>query len=288
MNLVTIIIPAYNAASYIDQTIESVKRQTHTNWELLVIDDGSTDATSGTVGKFLGDGRIKYFHQKNSGVSAARNLGIEKAKGDFISFLDADDVWVETNLEIKLEALKDSSLDFVFASMMVFEGELQNGKMGPPGTDIDMLTKLLLWEGEVIPCPSGNLLIRKKCFYGGLRFDTALSTAADQDFTIYLCRDFIGKYIERPLVYYRVVPGSMSKNIKVMEKDHLYVLQKAVELHLMDDFIFRLRCFSNLFMILAGSYWKDAGNKVKGSVFLFHSIIWFPPNGIKLIRKYFS
>lgn len=285
MNLISIIIPVYNGEKYIEQTIHSVITQSYSNWELIIIDDGSNDSTAELINPFLKDERIKYFFIENGGVSVARNKGIEISVGDFIAFLDADDVWVKENLEVKLKYLLEEKIDFVFANMFICDEKLNVLKTGELGTDKNMVKNILLWEKEVIPCPSGNLLIRKKCFANGLKFDTNLSTAADQDFSIYLALNYLGKYINQPLIYYRTHLNNMSKNIRLMEKDHLLVYQKAIKNQLMDNFIFRINCYSNLFLILGKSFWKDANNKQKGSYYLSCAIIWFPPNAIKLIRK---
>ena len=103
--LVSVIIPAYNASRYIVSTIQSVLNQSYRYLELIIIDDGSKDNTAELVKTFT-DERIQYFYQLNQGVSVARNTGISKAKGDFIAFLDADDIWRSENLEVKLNYLK--------------------------------------------------------------------------------------------------------------------------------------------------------------------------------------
>lgn len=104
--LFSIIIPLYNKEKYIKDTINCVLQQTIANFELLIIDDGSTDNSVEIVKKFL-DGRIKIIHQKNSGVSAARNNGIRQAKGKYITFLDADDEWTNNFLETCLKLFHD-------------------------------------------------------------------------------------------------------------------------------------------------------------------------------------
>lgn len=101
-NLVSIIMPAFNNAGYICESIDSVLAQTYTDWELWVVDDGSTDNTADVVKKFK-DRRIHYVKQaKNKGVAAARNLGIEKSQGRFLAFLDSDDIWLPEKLEKQL------------------------------------------------------------------------------------------------------------------------------------------------------------------------------------------
>lgn len=98
--LFSIIIPSYNRAHFIGTAIKSVQNQTYTNWEVIVIDDGSTDSTKEIVKQFIKtDDRIKYFYQENNGRSSARNIGIEKSRGDYICFLDDDDYYMENFLE---------------------------------------------------------------------------------------------------------------------------------------------------------------------------------------------
>lgn len=105
-DLVSAIIPTYNCAKYVISAIESALAQTHKNLEIIVIDDGSTDNTSESLKKYIESGAIRYFYQKNSGVSAARNVGIQQSRGDFIAFLDSDDVWLKYKLHVQLEIFK--------------------------------------------------------------------------------------------------------------------------------------------------------------------------------------
>lgn len=100
--LISILMPAYNAAKYIEDAIKSVITQGYKNWELIIIDDGSTDESAALVSS-ISDQRIKYFYQKNQGVSAARNKALEIMQGDFFSFLDADDCFPENALANQVE-----------------------------------------------------------------------------------------------------------------------------------------------------------------------------------------
>lgn len=114
---ISIIMPAYNGAKYIETTIKSIQAQTYVDWELLVISDGSTDETVAIVQKLMeSDTRIKCYEQENAGVSAARNTGLDKATGKYISFLDADDLWEPSILAKLYEAMqKDGGRKFVYA-----------------------------------------------------------------------------------------------------------------------------------------------------------------------------
>src|SRR5271156_960674 len=101
---VSVIIPTYNRADKVGKTIESALAQTFTDLEVIVIDDGSSDDTGRVLSEVFGD-RIRYFAQTNQGASIARNNGIEAARGEWIAFLDSDDLWEKDKLELQLQAL---------------------------------------------------------------------------------------------------------------------------------------------------------------------------------------
>lgn len=111
--LVSIIIPAYNAQKTIEETVQSALEQTHTNLEVIIVDDGSSDDTF-SLCEQIKDSRLKCFTITNSGASAARNFGLDKATGDYIQFLDADDLLLPNKLEIQLAALKESAADLSY------------------------------------------------------------------------------------------------------------------------------------------------------------------------------
>ena len=98
--LVSVIMPSYNTAKYIGETIKSVQAQTYENWELIIVDDCSTDNTDTAVDPFLSDERIRYLkNSRNSGAAVSRNYALREAKGKWIAFLDSDDLWFPDKLE---------------------------------------------------------------------------------------------------------------------------------------------------------------------------------------------
>ena len=114
--LVSVIMPAYNAGKFIKETISSVIAQTYSNWELIIIDDGSTDDTKAIVEKYVTvDKRIKYFCQQNGKQGKARNKGISQSAGSLIAFLDADDLWFPLKLEKQITLLNETNADLVFS-----------------------------------------------------------------------------------------------------------------------------------------------------------------------------
>jgi glycosyltransferase involved in cell wall biosynthesis len=115
-DLVSIITPLYNGVKYIAETIESVVSQTYTNWEMIIIDDGSTDNSVSVVEKYLCDSRIRLLQQKNMGSAAARNNGIRQAQGQYIALLDSDDLWECNFLESQIKFIKERKATLVYSS----------------------------------------------------------------------------------------------------------------------------------------------------------------------------
>lgn len=114
-NLISIVIPVYNAEKFIEETVSSVINQTYTEWELLLVNDGSTDGSGDIIDRLAeSDSRIKVFHIVNGGAAKARNAGTKHAKGRYLAFLDADDLWEKEKLEKQLEFLQKEDAAFVF------------------------------------------------------------------------------------------------------------------------------------------------------------------------------
>ena len=116
--LVSIITPSYNSAKFIAETIQSVQNQTYSNWEMIIVDDGSSDETERVVLSIIQNDRRIQFHKlsQNSGPAVARNIGIEKASGDYMTFIDADDIWFPTFIENNIKTIQETGIPFVFSS----------------------------------------------------------------------------------------------------------------------------------------------------------------------------
>ena len=120
--LISVVIPAYNAGQFLDETLESVLSQTYENWECIIVNDGSTDNTESVAKKWCEkDSRFRYFYKENSGASDTRNFGIKETRGEYIAFLDADDLYLPEYLEFCLKTLIEQDSDLVAPKMMVFE-----------------------------------------------------------------------------------------------------------------------------------------------------------------------
>ena len=116
-DLVSIIMPSYNTANYIEASIESVRHQTYENWELIIVDDCSTDNTDEVVRPFLTDGRIRYLkNEQNSGAAISRNRALREAKGKWIAFLDSDDLWLPEKLEKQVSFMEENGCHFSYTN----------------------------------------------------------------------------------------------------------------------------------------------------------------------------
>ncbi len=286
MKLVSVIIPAYNAEKYISDAITSVLSQTYSNFELIIINDGSTDKTDQLIRSFLPNAKINYILQKNSGVSNSRNTGMQNAKGDYFSFLDADDYFEPDNLLYKVNALEQhSNCFFCYSDVSMCNENFNIISFAKSYGGENLLERMLLWDGTVIPSLPSNIVIKKQCYTNGLLFDNELSTAADQMFAFLIAHRYNGFCINQSLVKYRVLSNSMSRNILLMENDHILVYNKAKTFGLFKSFWFQKKCFANLYLILAGSWWVNGKNKWKGFFYILKALIVFPPIIIKLIKK---
>lgn len=150
--IVSVIMPAYNCAAYIGQAVQSVQKQ-QVDWELIIIDDASTDATAETMQQYLEDERIQYYrNERNMGVSYSRNLGVSKAAGKYVAFLDADDWWEEDKLEkqIALMEEKDAVLCYTGRELCAENGNSIGKKIRVP---LKVDYKKLLYT-NCIPCSS--------------------------------------------------------------------------------------------------------------------------------------
>lgn len=288
--LVSVIIPAFNSANYIVDTINSVLQQSMQDFEIIVVDDGSTDQLKEVLAPFIADKQIVYIAQVNRGVSAARNHGYKKSRGQYIAFLDADDVWLTDNLEVRLNKFKSGDFGLVHADAFVIDGHSSKLPQILSGKEGNLLDDMLAWDGTQVPGPSSILVKREVLDVIGL-FDEELSTSADQDFFIRVAvRYKIGR-VDKPTWMYRIHGNNMHKNIARMEHDVLRVFEKASDANLFHSTSFKRKCFSRMYLILAASWAGDGRNFKRGFYFFVKAVVQRP--GIivnvteRIIKKWF-
>ncbi len=191
--LVSVIIPAYNSARFIDDTLQSVYRQTYKNWEIILIDDGSTDDTKAALASHMG--RIRYYFQQNRGTAAARNLGLQKARGELVAFLDDDDLWLPEKLNLQVRALHtwpDCGLVFTDGKTFTESGIRRDsvisrrlaGWMNQYGTPDPMVVKgwlarALFLTNEI--ASASSVMLPKHCLESVGGFDERIRITDDYD-----------------------------------------------------------------------------------------------------------
>ena len=186
--MISVIVPVYNTEKYLDRCIQSILAQTYTDFELLLIDDGSTDLSGEICDKYAEqDSRVKVFHKENGGVSSARNLGLDKANGDWVTFVDADD-WVPT---LYLNNLSDNtnSADFVVSIVgendnISYQGSIiKKLEANLIGDYIEAATNFLTWSSPWAKIYKRTILEEKN-----IRFDERLFSGEDLVFVLeYMC-----------------------------------------------------------------------------------------------------
>jgi glycosyltransferase involved in cell wall biosynthesis len=228
--LVSCLIPAYNGAAFLGEALISVQQQTCQDFEIIVVDDGSTDHTFELAREFAAaDPRIKAFRQANGGTQAARNTALQHARGEWIALLDQDDVWLPDKLASQLDLLKERPRpNLLFSNYFVWDGK---SDLGTRHTQ-----RRKFYEGDV----SEHLV--RSCLFGAssvmvLRdmvnsvggFDPAFHLAGDWDMWLRLAeRGVWARGVWQPQMRYRLWAGNESKKIIPMAQETLAVLEKAL------------------------------------------------------------
>ena len=218
--LISIIIPTFNAADFLPKAIESVMHQTYTNFEIIVIDDGSTDNTRLIMQK---NTVVKYFYQENKGFSSARNAGTQKSKGDYLVFLDADD-WLEKNgLEQNFSVIKNKP-DIAFVSGNYYLLRAQSNQLETiTATVIDNhFTRLL--QSNYIGMHAAVMF--QRWVFQKIRYDETLRACEDYDLYLTITRRYPVIHHQKFIATYYFHPSGLSHNYKLMMDSITTVIKK--------------------------------------------------------------
>ena len=232
-HMVSVIIPTYNRAASVGASIQSVLDQTWQEFEIIIVDDGSTDNTRQVVGNYTDD-RIRYIcMEKNSGASGARNEGIRQAKSDYIAFLDSDDEWLPEKLEKQMQVMLQSSesVGLVYCRMSglmedntpLICPELSLKKEQLEG---NILGKLL--ESNEIGTPA--MLVRRKCLEQTGGFDEKLRCLEDWELVLRIAEIWEIGFADDILVEVHFSDGGVSTNLKGYVETRCYMVAKYWEL----------------------------------------------------------
>ena len=226
MTKVSVIIPTFNRENYITEAIGSVFSQTYRNFEIIVIDDGSTDNTKQVLNKY--NGQIKYFYKENGGKASARNFGITKSNGAYIAFLDSDDIWNHTILEEEIKFLKTNFYDMVYSSMVMKnqKGDIIGRKPSKP--QIGTFCWMLKNYGHI---PVSTVLIRKQCLIKVGYFDVNLRVMEDFDWCLRVAQNCRIGFLNKDLAIYRIHKNNVSHKEHLFHHAKIYIASKYMRNH---------------------------------------------------------
>lgn len=232
--LVSIMMPAYNAQKYIAQSIDTIIAQSYTHWELIIVNDGSTDETVNIVTPYTSDARIKLVHQKNEGEASARNTALNHMQGEFVAFLDADDLYMPNALADRVDFLTNHSKYGVVVSdghFLTDAGEIvgQLSEIRPIAGYNGNILEILVLSPSIVGPPIGMVMRRALVEQLGLRFDPAVGYGTDWDFWTELARHTEFGYIDALTHYYRIHQTNMTRSTgrQKIIKDWLYGRMKV-------------------------------------------------------------
>lgn len=229
MPKVSVIIPTYNRADYVRESIESVLAQTYTDYEIIIVDDGSMDDTREVLKPWIDDGTIRYVYQENQGESAARNNGIRMAQGRYISFLDSDDLFLPTKFE-KQVAYLDSHPEEAFVQSWYAKFDDAGNDLGYRDTsDISgkVYPGILLDWSVLLAVPS--VVVRAKILKDVGGFDEAIYWGPDLDLWRRITQKYPIGVIPEVLCKIRVHPGNISGDKVSAAASFAVYLQKAFD-----------------------------------------------------------
>ncbi len=250
MPKVTVIIPAYNAMKYLPKTVESVLNQTLTDFEVLIINDGSSDGIVEWASQIT-DLRVRLISQENQGTAVARNTGIVESQGEYIAFLDADDIWEPTKLEKQAQCLDNNPLVGLVDAWTAFIDE--NGKL--TGLVMKHETEGDVYKEVVETCDSSvccgsSPMIRRSCFDTLGLFDRE-SYIEDVDMWIRIATRYHYGVVKEPLVKYRMHPNNKSKDCESMLRGFRQLIEKIYSSLPTEILYLRPRSYGRLYIFLA-------------------------------------
>ena len=281
---VSILIPAYNALAYLPETLESVLQQTFTDFEVLIINDGSSDGIVQWASQ-IADSRIKLISQVNQGVSVARNTGIEQARGEYVAFLDADDLWEPTKLEKQVRCFENEpavGLVYTWAALIDSLGK-------PTGRIFASNVEGNVWKQIVVDDMISNgssPMIRRSCFETVGVFDPNTSNSADRDMWTRIAARYPFKVIKEPLTLYRIHSNSMSRKRQEAIQDLRRVIEKNFQSAPLDLLYLRNYSYGRLYLFQAWNCVDDGNCKeamhFRRQALLHHPELHYSENYIRL------
>ncbi|AFY92664.1 glycosyltransferase family 2 protein [Chamaesiphon minutus] len=274
MSKVSVVIPAYNALTYLPKTLDSVLQQTYTNFEVLIVNDGSTDEIAAWF-TTVKDDRVRLISQANQGLPGARNTGITAAKGAYIAFLDADDLWAPTKLEKQVQCLDAKpEVGLVYAWTLLIDRHGNSTRtVTAAQVEGNVWEKLLL--GDVVGSGSAAM-VRRSCFDRVGLFDPELTSIEDCDMWVRIAADYPFAVIKEVLVYYRQHPTSMSRDYDKMAQNSRLKIEKKFDRVPFELLYLRPRAYGHAFLWLAWKIMSDGGAVDRANYYARQAVLHYP------------
>lgn len=278
MPTISIVMPAYNGERTILETLNSLQQQTFSNFEIILINDGSTDRTLEIVNNFK-DPRLKIFSYENGGLTAARNRGLSHSTGEFIALLDQDDLWTPDKLELQLAALQKNPEAGVAYSWTSFMGA--NKEWFYSGNHVnfegnvfaDLLIDNFLDNGS-------NPLMRRQAIESIGEFDPVVGPCDDWDYWLRLAAQWSFVLVPKEQIFYRQSSTSLTSKSEVIHNASILVLEKAFKFATQEFQHLRNQCFANIYLYTADLYLRH-GRQIqdvnKSAEILWKAIRIYPP-----------
>ncbi len=272
---VSVVITAYNYAQYLSGAIDSVLAQTYQDVEIIVVDDGSTDDTATIISPYLKDSRIQYIWKKNGGQASAKNRGIKEAKGKYIAFLDADDIWFPIKLERQIPLFLNPRVGVAYSKMILIDKEgyeyPYNHSQFYRG---NVLNRIFI---DNFICFSSSI-VRKECFEKVSSFNEDPPMSIDYDLWIRIACYYDFDFADTPLVKYRFGHGHMSDNIDKRYECALKIMNRHLSCQSFKNiiawwvpFYARAHTYGNM-----AYYYRLRGKKIKSFHFYLKSLSFNP------------
>lgn len=261
MPLVSVVIPTYDRAEFVLDAIESVLAQGYTDYEIIIVDDGSSDNTKDILSPLIRKNIIKYYHQSNQGEASARNLGIAISRGEYIAFLDSDDLFEPEKLEVQVKYLLDHpEVGLVHSCFVKFDNDGRDlGYRNTSWFTGKIYPQILLYWTTLMAIDT--VIVPRKVFNEVGMFDVGLKMGPDLDMWRRIARRYPFGFINRSLARVRVHAGNISGNridamdgfIKYLEK--AFVDDPNLSPH------FRRRAFSRMYSTMAYNLLGERGDE---------------------------
>jgi glycosyltransferase involved in cell wall biosynthesis len=237
---VSVIIPAYNRAQWIGASIQSVLDQTYTDYEIIVVDDGSTDDTAEVIRAFTD--RVRYVYQENGGAAAARNRGMRESRGEYLAFLDSDDLFMPEKLQKQVEYLQHNPhIGMVYSAYSNIDGN--NNELGIVSAQhTGHIYRQFLFHCNI---QTSTIMIRRQVAKAVGEFDVYLRLPEDIDYWIRIARHYEIGAIDEPLSRFRTHPGNIERDPEKILNYFLYIAEKNLD----DDTgpIFHRRVYASIY-----------------------------------------